>query len=117
RAGRRRQIVQVRAAQQRDVDEQVDPVARGADGTELREVDPVLRAPEGARGPKPQTACPPGGRRPNRHQAGKTTSARRPPSLASESVPRSSSRTSARTIERPVPCAGSPPIPPPSSAI
>src|SRR5581483_4578839 len=49
--------------------------------------------------------------------AGKTISARSPPSLSSESVPRSSSRTSARTIERPVPCLGSPAIPFPSSAI
>ena len=35
--------------------------------------------------------------------AGNTTSARRPPTLSSDSSPRSSSRTSARTIERPVP--------------
>ena len=39
---------------------------------------------------------------------GKTTSARRPPFESSASVPPSSSRTSARTIESPVPETGSP---------
>src|SRR5581483_911238 len=48
--------------------------------------------------------------------AGNATSARSPPSSASDSVPPSSSRTSASTIDRPVP-AGAPMIPFPSSAI
>src|SRR5204862_7096888 len=48
--------------------------------------------------------------------AGKTTSARSPPPLSRFSVPCSSSRTSARTIESPVP-AVSPSRPRPSSAI
>ena len=48
--------------------------------------------------------------------AGNTTSARRPPSFSSASSPRSSSRTSARTIESPVPVV-SPSNPAPSSAI
>ena len=48
--------------------------------------------------------------------AGNTTSARRPPSFSSASSPRSSSRTSARTIESPVPVV-SPSNPTPSSAI
>src|SRR5207248_6314555 len=49
--------------------------------------------------------------------AGKTTSARSPPSLRSSSVPPRSSRTSASTIESPVPVGSSPPSPAPSSEI
>src|SRR6186997_2426359 len=41
------------------------------------------------------------------HQAGTTTSARSPPLDWRSSVPRSSSRTSARTIDSPVPAASS----------
>ena len=83
RAGRRQPVVQVGAVEQRDVDEEVDDVARRPDGAELRQLRPVAPLAQCMAGAGAQTRG--DGCVPLLHEAGETSGSGGGAALRSES--------------------------------